>query len=701
MNILTDTGLGHLIEKIKALVGRFKEEQNVKDQEQDAAIAKAQEAADTALGYFVVVDDQLGWKAVPVVTTQDNGLIPKLPDDAEKFFNGIGEWVKVSTDLAAPDPRVLNELITAATVLHDEAYIEDQDDPLIGSWQSSQEDINKLQNAIDAAKEVSANYLKTVFTQAELDEATTALQNAIDIFKAASKEVIKNLEEFESLKARIKAVNDLVKLSNEEGREITFGDSWIPAEARPAMDKILSDATDIIEATRLQSVIDSTCDTLDEAVAAYEELVKVAAPNTVPLETEIERANGVKAGVLVSSDPEGHDLEMGTEFVLDQAIIDTLVEAINAAEQIKISAQNQNELNAATAELTAAIEAFKDQVRKTFDWYDIPEELDWNIVPWKWVPFDYDWTRFPWERVDYNQADIDRMPWDIEAAMDALADNAGGMDNIVSSDKYYKMLESDIATDSIIENQTAIDSMAKNPEMTFDFYNNDLSHDKFVSSMAMWAAMFKVDKTRDKFLQNEKASSQITNDLTDRELAEIICIISGIDFATHGTVLSILTDADAMAKVTGTNSVGVISSSKSAMRDMMKAPAACASLENSQISYEMINHCVELNVSYTFITKNNLQMFLTIEPDKQTINTNAYVITAGDTGTDGEYTVEIGHIISGTGNGSNTNFNTLGIAKDIPDGIAVNKFVDYIYLYKHPGTNPISVHGWTRYLPIE
>ena len=108
MNILTDTGLGHLVEKIKTLIGRFKEEQSVKDQEQDAAIAKAQEAADTALDYFSIIDGEVNLTKFPVVTTENNGLIPALPDDADQFFNGIGEWINPSIPIEIIEDDNLN-----------------------------------------------------------------------------------------------------------------------------------------------------------------------------------------------------------------------------------------------------------------------------------------------------------------------------------------------------------------------------------------------------------------------------------------------------------------------------------------------------------------------------------------------------------------------------------------------------------------
>ena len=231
-----------------------------------------------------IVKAAIDHAAPQLVTAAIAGIVPPVPDDSEKQYaikivDGVATWVEVEVSDGGADPRILRKTIEAATKLHDEAHT-DNHDPTFHTWQNTQEAIEALQTAIDAAQAVSDGYGTEYFLQSEYDEANNALLQAIEAFKSTGTEAVPNFEEFEALKARVKAVDDSTQISV-DGKEVTFGNKWVTSDNRSTAATAVKTADTAIKAATKQSQIDAACDTLEAAVGVYEgQVVTATADNT-------------------------------------------------------------------------------------------------------------------------------------------------------------------------------------------------------------------------------------------------------------------------------------------------------------------------------------------------------------------------------------------------------------------------------------
>lgn len=325
-----------------------------------------------------IVKAAIDHAAPQLVTAAIAGIVPPVPDDSEKQYaikivDGVATWVEVEVSDGGADPRILRKTIEAATKLHDEAYSDDQDDPTFHTWQNTQEAIEALQTAIDAAKAVSDGYGTEYFLQSEYDEANQALLDAIETFKSTGTEATPNLEEFEALKARVKTVDDSTQISA-DGKEITFGEKWVTAENRSTAATAVETADTAIKAATKQSQIDAACDTLEAAVGVYEGQVVTATADNAGIDQALADAEKARAGVVVSED--GSELEPGSRYVTSQQHLDDIASAIEVATQSKAAATTQQMLDDATATLTQATKDFLAQVQQNLKIPHSSEELE-------------------------------------------------------------------------------------------------------------------------------------------------------------------------------------------------------------------------------------------------------------------------------------------------------------------------------------
>ena len=297
-----------------------------------------------------------------------DGTVQSIEDFVTNNADTIRDVLNLGESLSAPDPRPLRKAIDDATALHDNSWSGSQSDPLLGSWNNTEEAMTALQAAIDAAKKVSDGYLKDYFTQAELDDAKNSLDEAVAQFKSTGKEVKANLEEFNSLKARVKAIDDSANVS-ENGKDVTFGETWVTSAEKLAASTAVDTCQTAIDQATKQSQIDTACDTLEKAVTTYESAVKTATADTAALDAMIEKANKSVDGVQVSAD--GEDLPAGSRYVTDQATLDTINEAISTATAAKTASTTQNQLDDATTTLSAAIAAFEEFVEQNVTIYGV------------------------------------------------------------------------------------------------------------------------------------------------------------------------------------------------------------------------------------------------------------------------------------------------------------------------------------------
>ena len=321
-----------------------------------------------------IVKAVIAHAAPQLVTAAMSGIVPPIPDDPDKQYaikivDGVAQWVEVeATGGGIVDPRELRATIAIATKMHDEAHTDVQSDPLLHSWQNTQEAIEALQVAIDAAKVVSDGFWTDYFLQSEFDEANEKLLAAIEAFKSTGTEAIPDYSEFEGLKARVKAVDDETTISA-DGKEVTFGNKWVTSQERLAAAQAVNTATSSIDAATKQSQINTACDTLEIAVATYEGQVKTAAADNTGIDQALSDAEKAREGVVVSVD--GSELEPGSRYVTEQQTLDDIASAIETATQAKSAATTQKMLDDAISTLNEAIKAFNAQVKQNISIYGV------------------------------------------------------------------------------------------------------------------------------------------------------------------------------------------------------------------------------------------------------------------------------------------------------------------------------------------
>ena len=326
-----------------------------------------------------IVKAAIDHAAPKLVTAAMSGIVPPIPDDPDKQYaikivDGVAQWVEVeATGGGIVDPRELRATIAAATKMHDEAHTDVQSDPLLHSWQNTQEAIQALQVAIDAAKVVSDGFWTDYFLQPEFDEANEKLLAAIEVFKSTGTEAIPDYSEFEGLKARVKAVDDETQISA-DGKEVTFGNKWVTSQERLAAAKAVNTATSSIDAATKQSQIDSACDMLEKAVTTYDGQVKTTAADNTGIDQALSDAEKAREGVVVSAD--GSELEPGSRYVTEQQTLDDIASAIETATQAKADATTQQMLDDATATLSQATKDFLAQVQQNLKIPHSSEELE-------------------------------------------------------------------------------------------------------------------------------------------------------------------------------------------------------------------------------------------------------------------------------------------------------------------------------------
>lgn len=344
------------------------DKQSSKDTEQDSAIKEAKDAADAAAK-----------RIPPLVTTETAGIVPPIPSDAADTQyaitideKGNAQWVEVeATSGGAADPRELRATIAEATRIHDTAHTDVQDDPTLHTWQNTQEAIEALQVAIDAAKKVSDGYGTEYFLQSEFNDANKALLQALEVFKSTGTEAVPNLDEFNSLKARVQKVDGETSVSA-NGKDITFGEKYVLTQERTTAAAAVNTANSTIQSATKQTEIDTACDTLEAAVILYESQVKTAQADNTGIDKALGDAEAAREGVVVSVD--GSELEPGSRYVTDQQTLDDLASAIETATQAKSAATNQNMLDAAVSALEAAIATFNQKVKQNISIYGVKFE---------------------------------------------------------------------------------------------------------------------------------------------------------------------------------------------------------------------------------------------------------------------------------------------------------------------------------------
>jgi formylglycine-generating enzyme required for sulfatase activity len=243
--------------------------------------------------------------------------------------------------------------------------VDGSDVPAESYW-VSQEDLDTLNTAIDAAGEVPQTA-----SQAEKTAAASALAEATDAFNLAKQKGTKATATKTALTEAIAAANaaKIGVTASADGSNVPESAYWAPQtafdtlnDAIEAAETVSQDSAATQEAVNAAaSALATATDVFNDAKRSGTATASDSTPDKETLTEAIAAANAAKSGVAAAAD--GSDVPK-SGYWAPQAAFDALNDAIEAAETVsQDSAATQEEVNAAASALAAATDVFNDAKR--------------------------------------------------------------------------------------------------------------------------------------------------------------------------------------------------------------------------------------------------------------------------------------------------------------------------------------------------
>lgn len=279
-----------------------------------------------------------GWDAFAGKDMTVEKQTPK-PFTAEAMKEDLTDEIAAAEDVYAIAVDTKADDVTAADV--------DRGDEFVNA-----KDKEALKAAIAAAKAVNE---KADATVAEVVKARTDLAKAVQAYQVAVKKGAK-APDTTALKTALDAAATAkagVVITSGPADKVVKDVAFAPKTAFDALNNAIRSAEKVLNgAASTQADVDAAKTALDAAIAAFNAAkgVGTKAADAASLKAAIEAATAAKEGVVVNAGP-ADQVEAGTKFVTDKAVIDALDKAIAAAQAVADKA------NATQAELDAALKA--------------------------------------------------------------------------------------------------------------------------------------------------------------------------------------------------------------------------------------------------------------------------------------------------------------------------------------------------------
>lgn len=253
--------------------------------------------------------------------------------ELEELRAKLGETAVLDEDELADAPDA-----TAYLSTDDAATLASELDALAAQFEAeglTLEDVSAVRSEIEGLHEKFAAAIKTV----HVDRA--ALSDAVD---AADKALAETA-------------------SSKDGRDIKHGSAWATPEHHDALKAAIAEARTTLDAKNVsQNAVDAAAEALAKATDAFEDTVSVAQVSRTALEKARAAAADADDGVTIAQDI--FDVAPGARWATTEQgdALDAARAAAKAVATAELTSLTQNDVDAATASLTKATEAFSQAI---------------------------------------------------------------------------------------------------------------------------------------------------------------------------------------------------------------------------------------------------------------------------------------------------------------------------------------------------